>query len=46
MTFSSIAAAAEPPSQVPLKMLKPETSASAIVLTKFPGPGTNAKKRG
>ena len=46
MTVSSTAAAADPPSQVPLKTLNPETSASAIELTKLPGPGTKAKKRG
>jgi hypothetical protein len=46
MTVSSSAAAAEPPSHVPLKILKPEASASAMVLTKLPGPGTKAKNRG
>lgn len=46
ITSNSIEAAAEPLSQVPTKTLKPEASASAIVLTKFPGLGTKAKKRG
>src|SRR6266566_5293905 len=42
----STAAAADPPNHVPLKILKPAASASAIVLTKLFGPGTNAKSRG
>ena len=36
---------ADPPSQVPLKMLNPAAIASAMTLMKLFGPGTNAKKR-
>ena len=46
ITASSMAAAAEPPSQEPLNTLNPEASASPMTLTKFEGPGTNAKNRG
>src|SRR6266478_5858552 len=45
-TWFGGSAAADPPNHVPLKILKPAASASAIVLTKLFGPGTNAKKRG
>src|SRR6202522_4582356 len=43
---TSIASAPDPPNHDPLNTLNPPASASAITLTKFDGPGTNAKNRG